>query len=568
MFCAACASQVTDASVACPMCGQTRSAPKHRSQASAGRQRAATALLAALPIMAMLLTAAVLAVAERHDLEVAAARAKSAMATGDYRSAGKWLARLPGEEAARTRTAILLRLPPAERSLHSAEEASAVGNMAVAADRLAEGNRLLPNLGGSANRAATARAAAIRQARSDLVQASAAWQWRAAEQVALMALRLDPTDPTCAQAWTDIRAAHSPILVRGENGIVLVDPTTGATRLVPTGMAVARPAWSPDRSQVSFLGDKTPAWSDGLWVVDPDGGPPRKIADGVHMSAIAVWSPDGRSIAYTGIADDGSAEGRESLAVHVVDVATGIDRNLTAHTGRDAVTPSWAPDGRRLAFVARPDGGASDASRPADVMTVDLATLEVRNLTRGSFPGVVRVLWSPAGDRLLAFGRSGSPNAATGRASLSLATIDAQSGEVRFVRHAIHGTGLLWSPAWSPDGRRIAFVDRATDVVVVGPEGERRLETDRDLVGTVSWSPGGKEILVASGDPGRPFVVVDTGAPVLRGRPLPLAYLPGSPPGVPQWGPATPPLDPAPPGRYGTALDRGAVTDASATLPD
>ena len=124
------------------------------------------------------------------------------------------------------------------------------------------------------------------------------------------------------------------------------------------------------------------------------------------------------------------------------------------------------------------------------------------------------------------------------------------------------------SPRWSPDGRRIAFVDRATDVVVVGPEGERRLETDRDLVGTVSWSPGGKEILVASGDPGRPFVVIDTGAPVLRGRPLPLAYPPGSPPGVPQWGPATPPLDPAPPGRYGTALDRGAVTDASATLPD
>lgn len=568
MFCPACASQVTDASVTCPMCGQALSVPQRSARPAAGRRRAATALLAALPIVAMLLTAAVLTLAERHDLEIAAARAQSAMAAGDYRSAVKWLARLPGDEAARTRAAILLRLAPAERSLRSAEEAAALGSMAVAADRFAEANRLLPNLEGSANRAAKARAAAIGRARSDLADATAAGQWAAAERIALAALRLDPTDPTFTRALQDIRAAHSPILVRNVHGIALVDPTTGATRLVPTGMAVTRPTWNPDRTQVSFLGDMTPAWSDSLWVVDPAGGPPRKIVDGVHMSAIAVWSPDGQSIAYTGTSGDGSADGRESLSIHVVDVATGVDRNLTAHIGRDAVAPSWAPDGRRLAFVARPDGGASDATRPADVMTVDLVTLEMRNLTRGGFPGVVRVLWSPAGDRLLAVGRSRSPNAATGRSPFSLATIDANSGEVRFVRRAIQGTSLLWSPAWSPDGRRFAYVDGATDVIVVEPSGERRLDTGQVLVGTVSWSPGGREILVPSGGSGRPFVVVDTGAPVLRGRPLSLTYTPDTPFGVPQWGSATQPLDPAPPGRYGTALDHDAATDASATFPD
>ena len=569
MFCPACAARIPDVATRCPACGGMVTAAAPSRPAGSRRPRVATAILVAVPIAAALLVAATAMLSERHDVDAARVRAEAALSAGDYRAAEQWLGRVPGDAAARTRAAILLRLGPAERLLAAGDEAVADGDAATAAARFSGANRLLPNIGGAGTRAVAARARAIAQVRGETAEAVASGRWRAAEQAALAAASLDPSDAGLVRSWRDIRRDHAQVLLRNGDGVALVDPSDGTSLPLPTGVAAARPAWSPDRERVAFLTDDETAYpAASLWVTNLDGTPPRRLVGRVHPNAITVWSPDGRSIAYTGVADRDSADGIDSLAVHVVDANTGVDRNVTARTGRNAVTPTWSPDGRRLAFVARPDDGASGSARSADVMTVDLATLDVRNLTRGRFPGVVRVLWSPAGDQLLAYGPASTAQAATGRQPLALATIDARTGEIRSVRDAVYGTSTVWSPAWSPDGRRFAFVDRATDVVVVGPEGEQRLDSDQALLGTVSWSPDGGEFLVPSADPARPSVVVGVAGPVLRGRPLRLAFTPGAPQGAPQWGPTTQPTDPAPPGRFGTSLDRDAITDASATLPD
>ncbi len=70
----------------------------------------------------------------------------------------------------------------------------------------------------------------------------------------------------------------------------------------------------------------------------------------------------------------------------------------------------------------------------------------------------------------------------------------------------------LW-PAWSPDGRRIAFVrpegEQLNSIAVVGVRGGRirRLLTTSDSLEWPSWSPDGRHILYSTNVPGDPVQI-------------------------------------------------------------
>ena len=71
---------------------------------------------------------------------------------------------------------------------------------------------------------------------------------------------------------------------------------------------------------------------------------------------------------------------------------------------RDAVNPSWSPDGRRIAFElisATPPGDTGGARRQSDIATMNADGTGVRRLTRtGALESVP--VWSPDGT-LIAF---------------------------------------------------------------------------------------------------------------------------------------------------------------------
>jgi Tol biopolymer transport system component len=67
-------------------------------------------------------------------------------------------------------------------------------------------------------------------------------------------------------------------------------------------------------------------------------------------------SPDGRWIAYVRRANDIMTD-RARSSIWLIDVASGEQRPLVAGSGNH-MSPSWSPDGKRLAYVSTSEGGA------------------------------------------------------------------------------------------------------------------------------------------------------------------------------------------------------------------
>ena len=105
--------------------------------------------------------------------------------------------------------------------------------------------------------------------------------------------------------------------------------------------------------RLNYRRDRTGFVDNGyrhLFVVPAIGGTPRQITAGNHDETGTEWTPDGRSILFSGLLkDDGDYQWRES-EIYSVDVASGAVKQLTARKGPDS-NPVASPDGRRVAYT-------------------------------------------------------------------------------------------------------------------------------------------------------------------------------------------------------------------------
>jgi len=139
---------------------------------------------------------------------------------------------------------------------------------------------------------------------------------------------------------------------RGRESELFIVPAAGgqARRVTREGGINTSPSWSPDGHRVVFTSDRS--GNPQLYVTDVDGGIPRRLTSGGSWNDLASWSPTGDLVAYSARQSDG-------FRVAVVD-PSGLDGERLITTGPGSEEhPSWAPNGRHLAFSSGSGGHSS-----------------------------------------------------------------------------------------------------------------------------------------------------------------------------------------------------------------
>jgi len=171
--------------------------------------------------------------------------------------------------------------------------------------------------------------------------------------------------------------------------------------------------------------------------------------------------------------------------------APPIEQMLTLASALDGFCAvSLAPDGRRIAWVEAVRGKDGRPTEQTAVFTAELQELPAaakaaagtmpaaRRLGAGGGPFVGRQLaWSPDGRRL-AFLSEAAAGAGAGRGQTQLWVADLASGKSAQVTHL---SGQLSAPAWSPDGGALAFLYIAGRTAAAGPT--RAVPRDQGVVG-------------------------------------------------------------------------------------
>lgn len=338
----------------------------------------------------------------------------------------------------------------------------------------------------------------------------------------------------CSGSSSEPSAASRP------NTTSVVATTAAAASTLSTASA------PPGRIVFRRYGDNagTPA---GLFIASPDGTGERRLttAPAGAVDGAPDWSPNGRSVLFNRILDEGStAEGHQLLQVHAD--GTGLVPLTTACPPGDVVCGfddggAYSPDGRMVAYAHGGGGVEHDQLRQFDIYITDVSGGKPRRVTHmPPFAGDVGgVRWSPNGKQLLfavdqpskpsggralfivnadgtgmhritpwALGAGGIPDwTAHGNLIVFRAVVDEESGKGNFFTIHPDGTGMTQvthfeattishQVGFSPDGRWITFARRATadagDVFIARVDGtDLRSVTATTLDdSSPDWAPG------------------------------------------------------------------------------
>lgn len=185
------------------------------------------------------------------------------------------------------------------------------------------------------------------------------------------------------------------------------------------------------------------------------GGEARRLTDTPTRESEAVWSPDGKRLAFLSTRD-GSAN------LYVMEVAAKTVRRLTTTTGADS-NPRWSPDGKRIAFLRQ--GGPEHG-----LYVVPSEGGTEKRLVPG--PWVDDPQWSPD-SKWIACVRQDT------YLSEDIWILPASGGTPRNITRY---PGSNDTPRWFPDGTKLAFRSDRTR----NREREKYFETGRYALYTVA----------------------------------------------------------------------------------
>ncbi len=267
------------------------------------------------------------------------------------------------------------------------------------------------------------------------------------------------------------------------------------------------------QARIAFMSER-----DGnpeIYLMDDDGKNQRNITNHPARDLGPSWSPDGKRIVFMSDRDGHPhrVPGWFASEIYVMDADGSNPQNLTNHPSDDS-SPSWSPDGKRIAFVSDRDRFLDIHGFPtSEIYVMDADGENQQNLTNNR-AGDWSPEWSPDGKRIVFMSyREGHFIGDFEDTTSEIYVMDADGGnEQRLTENRKNDEG----PSWSPDGKRIAFSsDRKGDwlnyeIYMMDDDGGnlQRLTENRDDDGGASWSPDGKRIVFSSDRDGNSEIYV------------------------------------------------------------
>lgn len=258
------------------------------------------------------------------------------------------------------------------------------------------------------------------------------------------------------------------------------------------------PVFSPDMNSLAYQYLNSLTNINDIYVMDiadrTRTGP--VTAGGVDIRSRLSWSHDNNYLVWSGITPDGTQND-----VMRVDVRTGDLVNLTNLPASEDESPDWSPVGRQIVFSSNRDTG--DGRLNSNIWVMDWDGSDPKQLTETVAWENIRPTWSPDASQV-AFYRWGlAENAAEitegGPSGLWVMDADGDNQLLLVPMADIWGPGMD-IPAWSPDGKYIAYQG--------GTIGERDIYLVSVVDGTitqlsslpgeeseVTWSPDGKYLV-------------------------------------------------------------------------
>ena len=238
----------------------------------------------------------------------------------------------------------------------------------------------------------------------------------------------------------------------GAGDIYSIVPGGSATRLT-SSTSSSDPAYSPDGTKIAFVAPVGSSYQ--IVVMNADGTGRVPITSSPTAKQQPTWSPDGR-IAY--VANSFDVDGQTDLEIWAVNADGSGSVQLTNNAFPDS-EPAWSPDGTRIAFVGTRPG---DSNRNVYVMNSD-GTGETNLTPNESLPcnGLCyqghddSPAWFPDGSRI-AYVHTFAENGG-GVPNIWAMNPDGTGKDNSTDNEAVSFT----SPAPSPQGTRIAAIGTA-----------------------------------------------------------------------------------------------------------
>jgi eukaryotic-like serine/threonine-protein kinase len=184
----------------------------------------------------------------------------------------------------------------------------------------------------------------------EIVFADAGWLWKVSlrggepERLQFSQDAIQPSIRGNRLVYVQVKRNNS-IWTRDVNSLVSASPPN---KLISSTRRESGPQFSPDGSKIAFESTRSGAYE--VWLCQRDGSNLLQLTHfGPSVTGTPRWSPDGQQIAF-----DSRPGGNSDI--FVIDVQGGPPRKLTSEPSNEGV-PSWSRDGRWIYFASDRTGG-------------------------------------------------------------------------------------------------------------------------------------------------------------------------------------------------------------------